>query len=261
MKVKFLGTGTSMGVPLIGCKCAVCTSKDFRDKRLRSSILINSKGKTILVDASSDFRTQALIFRIKKIDGIFITHPHADHVFGLDDTRIYYLREKRPMEIWGSSFTVENIRKLFFYAFEGKRDERLVKPSFNLHTIEQRQRIFGINVTPVFALHGDMPVTGFRFDNLGYITDFNFIEDKEVNKLKGVDTLIVGALRYTPSVSHLTIDRAIEFVGRVKPRIAYFTHFSHEIMHSKLEKELPSNIKPAFDGLEIFVRNKNGRNR
>jgi len=254
VKVKFLGTGTSMGVPLIGCNCAVCKSKDFRDKRLRSSVLIENNGKTILIDASSDFRLQALIYRIKKIDAIFITHPHADHVFGLDDTRIFYLRQKKPMEVWGSEFTVENIRKLFFYAFEGKRDERLVKPSFNLNVIDRRIKLFGLHISPVNAIHGDMPVSGFRFNNFGYITDFNFIEDKEIKKFFGVRTLVVGALRYSPSISHLTIDRAIEFVNRIKPEIAYFTHFSHEIMHSKLEKELPENIKPAFDGLEIEVR-------
>ncbi len=253
MKVKFLGTGTSMGVPLIGCKCEVCTSKDFRDKRLRSSILIEHRGKNILVDASSDFRLQALIYRIERVDAIFITHPHADHVFGLDDTRIFYLRQKKPMEIWGSEFTISNIKKLFFYAFEGKRDERMVKPSFNLNIIERPINLFGLKITPVKAIHGDMPVSGFRFDNFGYITDFNFIEDREIKKLKGVKTLVVGALRYTPSISHLTIDRAIEFVNRVNPEIAYFTHFSHEILHSRLEKELPENIKPAFDGLEIEV--------
>ncbi len=253
MKVKFLGTGTSMGVPLIGCNCAVCKSKDFRDRRLRSSVLIENRGKTILVDASSDFRLQALIYGIKKIDAIFITHPHADHVFGLDDTRIFYLRQKKPMEVWGSEFTVENIKKLFFYAFEGKRDERLVKPSFNLNVINGRIKLFGLKITSVNAIHGDMPVSGFRFNNFGYITDFNFIEDKEIKKFFGVRTLVVGALRYSPSISHLTIDRAVEFVNRIKPEIAYFTHFSHEVMHSKLEKELPENIKPAFDGLEIEV--------
>jgi len=253
VKVKFLGTGTSMGVPLIGCKCKVCTSKDFRDKRLRSSVLIEHKGKSILVDASSDFRLQALIYRVKKIDAIFITHPHADHLFGLDDTRIYYLRQKKPIDIWGSEFTISNIKKLFFYAFDDRRDERMVKPSFNLNLIDKPIKVFGLKITPVKAIHGDMPVTGFRFNNFGYITDFNFIEENEIKKFFGVKTLVVGALRYTPSISHLTIDRAVEFVNRIKPEMAYFTHFSHEVMHSKLEKELPENIKPAFDGLEIEV--------
>ncbi len=253
MKVKFLGTGTSMGVPLIGCKCEVCTSKDFRDKRLRSSALIEHNDKTILIDASSDFRTQALIYRVHKIDAVFITHPHADHVFGLDDTRIFYLRQKRPIKIYGSELTISNIKKLFFYAFENRGDERMVKPSFELNCVNGEINLFGLKIIPVKAIHGDMPVTGFRFDDFGYITDFNFIEESEMKKLKGVKVLVVGALRYTPSISHLTIDRAIEFVGMIKPEKAYFTHFSHEILHSRLEKELPENIIPAFDGLEIEV--------
>ncbi len=253
MKVRFLGTGTSMGVPLIGCNCEVCTSRDFRDKRLRSSIMIEFNGKCVLIDASSDFRVQALIYRINRIDAILITHPHADHVFGLDDTRIFYLKNRKPVELWGSEFTIDNLKRLFFYAFEGKRDERLVKPSFNLNKVREKFELFGVTITSVNAIHGDMPVTGYRVNNLGYITDFNFIEEKEIEKLKGVKTLIVGALRYSPSISHLTIDRAIEFVKKVKPEVAYFTHFSHEILHSRLEKELPANIIPAYDGLEIEV--------
>ncbi|PJB77447.1 MAG: MBL fold metallo-hydrolase, partial [Acidobacteria bacterium CG_4_9_14_3_um_filter_49_7] len=206
MRITFLGTGTSMGVPLINCSCPVCTSGDPKDKRTRASLKIETGEHTVLVDASSDFHQQALRFDIPTIDGIFLTHPHADHVFGLDDTRIYSLREKRPIHIFGNAYTLKNIRHIFSYAFQDDRDERLVKPLFQLHELKRSQELFGRPVTCVNLNHGGMPVTGYRFGNFAYLTDFAEIEESELSLLDGVTHLVVGALRYTPSISHLTVE-------------------------------------------------------
>jgi len=251
MNVTFLGTGTSMGVPLINCSCPVCTSSDAKDKRTRASLKIETGGHTVLVDASSDFRQQALRFGIPTIDGIFLTHPHADHIFGLDDTRIYSLREKRPIHIFGSAYTLKNIRHIFSYAFQAVRDERLVKPLFHLHELKQSQELFGLKVTTLKLNHGGMPVTGYRFGNFAYLTDFAEIEESELSLLDGVTHLVVGALRYTPSISHLTVEQAVQFIDKIQPEIAWLTHCSHEISHSKLENELPDHIHVAYDGLSF----------
>ena len=251
MKVTFLGTGTSMGVPLLNCHCPVCTSTDPKDRRMRASVKIETKDATLLIDASSDFRRQALQFGIPTIDGIFLTHPHADHVFGLDDTRIYSLREKRPIRIFGSAYTMKSVRHIFSYAFEAVRDERLVKPLFQLQELKRKQELFGLPVTCLRMDHGGMPVTGYRIGNFAYLTDFAEIEESELDLLDGITHLVVGALRYTPSISHLTVEQAIHFIEKIQPETAWLTHCSHEISHNKLEHELPVHIHVAYDGLSF----------
>ncbi len=251
MKITFLGTGTSMGIPLINCNCPVCTSSDPRDKRMRASVKIETGTHTLLIDAASDFRQQALRFNIPTIDGIFLTHPHADHIFGLDDTRIYTLREKRPIQIFGNAYTLKNIRHIYSYAFETVRDERLVKPLFQLNELKQKQELFGLAITTLRLNHGGMPVTGYRIGNFAYLTDFAEIEKSELSLLNGVTHLVVGALRYTPSVSHLTVEQAIQLIEKIRPEKAWLTHCSHEISHSKLESQLPTPIHVAHDGLSF----------
>ncbi len=253
MKLTFFGTGTSMGIPLINCGCPVCTSDDTRDTRLRCGARLEVNGHSLLIDASSDLRHQALRYGLPTIDGIFVTHPHADHVFGLDDTRIFSLREDRPIHLYAADYTLKNIRRLFWYAFEGPRDERMVKPVFRLHPLADRQELFDTEITCIHATHGDMPVTGFRFGPLTYITDFNHIEPAEKEKVRGSQVLVLGALRHSPSASHLTVKQALDLVHDLKPSQTWLTHFSHEIRHRELEEQLPEHVHAAYDGLEIEI--------
>lgn len=253
MKITFLGTGTSLGIPIINCPCIVCNSKDGKDKRLRCSIKIEFKKLNFLVDASSDLRQQALKYGLPSLDGIFLTHSHADHILGLDETRLFSLVFRKPVNLFASSQTFEGIKKLFWYAFETNKDKRMLKPYFKLNVIDNKKSIYKMDVTPIFANHGEMPVTGFRFNNFTYITDFKKIENNELLKIKGSKILVLGALRYSDSISHLTINEAIKLAKKIKAEKTYLTHFSHEILHSKLDKELPKNIFPAYDGLELEI--------
>ncbi len=253
MKLTFLGTGTSMGVPLINCHCRVCKSDDPRDTRLRCGARLELNGHTILIDASSDLRQQALQYGLSTIDGVFVTHPHADHVFGLDDTRIFSLRENRPIHLYAADYTLKNIRRLFWYAFEGPRDERMVKPVFRLHQLAGEQTLFDTEITCIHATHGDMPVTGFRFGALTYITDFNHIDPTERDKMRGTEILVLGALRHSPSASHLTVEQALDLAGDIQAGQTWLTHFSHEICHRELEEFLPDHVYAAYDGLEIEI--------
>ena len=253
MKLTFFGTGTSMGIPLINCDCPVCQSGDPRDKRLRSGARLEIGNRTVLIDASSDLRQQVLTFGLERLDGIFVTHSHADHIFGLDDTRIFSLRNRTPVRIFASEETRSSIRRLFWYAFDEPRDEGLVKPVFQLLQPEAARTELGIPVTPIPLMHGTMPTWGFRFGALAYLTDFNVIDDDHIAQLNGLDTLVLGALRFSPSISHLTVPQAIDLAVRIGARMTYLTHFTHEICHRKLAAQLPEGIRPAYDGLEIVV--------
>lgn len=253
MKLTFLGTGASMGIPIINCDCGVCTSHDARDARLRCGARLEINGRTYLIDASSDLRQQALRYGLDRLDGVFITHSHADHVFGLDDTRIYSIRTRSPIRIFASRATLDSIRRLFWYAFEGPRDERLAKPVFQMTTPEDAAVQDELDVASIPVLHGKMPVTGYRFGKLAYLTDFNRIGDEALNMLTGLDTLVLGALRHSPSISHLTIPEAIALAEQIRPRITYLTHFTHEVSQRELEQTLPNHIRPAYDGLVIDI--------
>jgi len=251
MRFTFAGTGTSMGVPLIGCDCPVCRSDDPKDRRLRCGGILELDGRVYLIDAAPDLRQQLLNHRIRRLDGVLITHPHADHVFGLDDTRIFTLRSGRPLPLYASPETCDQVRRLFWYAFEPVRDDRLVKPSFDLQPVRGPFTIEGRTVVPITAHHGEMPVTGFRIGNFAYLTDFNRIDPAEAAHLRGVDTLVLGALRYTPSATHLTIPQAVAVAREIGAATTWLTHFTHEVSHRKLATELPDGIRPAWDGLRI----------
>ena len=256
MKVTILGTGTSQGVPVIGCKCAVCRSEDVKDKRLRSAIMVEDGNTRIVVDVGPDFRQQMLRHSVYNLDAILLTHEHADHIFGLDDIRSFNWLQKSPMNIYCEPRVQESLRNIFNYVFAENKMPGI--PQMNLINLQNEKfRIERINITPIRLLHQYLPVFGFRFDRFAYLTDFNVIEEQELEKLYGIDTLVICALRKTPHVSHLNLSGALELIKRIAPRKAYFTHLSHEIgKHRDLLTELPPNIEPAYDGLMLEIKNR-----
>ena len=252
LKITFLGTGTSSGVPMIGCSCEVCTSADKKDNRLRSGILVESGTTTLVVDTTPDFRYQMLRAKVKKLDAVLFTHPHKDHIAGLDDVRAYNYFQHKPMELYANSLTEEAIKREFAYAFSDKKYPGL--PNLNLNTIDDKPFVVGdIPVTPILVWHLKMPVLGFRFGNFTYITDANKIEEQEKEKIKGSTVLVLNALRKEKHISHFTLDEAIDMVQQLAIPKAYFTHISHQLgKHEVINAELPVGIELAYDGLEIF---------
>jgi phosphoribosyl 1,2-cyclic phosphate phosphodiesterase len=251
LKINFLGTGTSTGVPMIACDCAVCTSPDEKDKRLRSSILVESPTTTIVIDTGPDFRIQMLRLNIKKLDAVLFTHSHKDHVAGLDDVKAFNFFQKKQMELYANSQTEEALRREFYYAFMDTKYPGI--PELNLNTIAMEPfRIGDIPIIPILTWHLKMPVYGFRFGKFTYITDANRIEDEEKEKIKGSDVMVVNALRKQSHLSHFSLGEAIELVQELKIKTAYFTHISHQMgLHSEIESELPDGMHLAYDGLQL----------
>lgn len=251
LKITFLGTGTSSGVPLIGCDCAVCTSADPKDNRLRSSILVESATTTLVVDTGPDFRYQMLREKVKKLDAVVFTHPHRDHMAGLDDVRAYNFFQKKHIDIYADSLMESAIRRDFYYAFADTRYPGI--PELNLISISDEPFIVGdIPVMPVKVWHLKMPVLGFRFGNFTYITDANRIEEEEKNKIRGSEILVLNALRKQQHISHFTLGEAVDMVQELRVPLGYFTHMSHQIgLHADIEAELPDNIHLAWDGLVL----------
>ena len=251
MKVTFLGTGTSQGVPVIACECAVCSSPDSKDKRLRSSIMVEQNGKTIVVDTGPDFREQMLRHQVKQLDAILYTHAHRDHLSGLDDIRGFNFKMKRAIDVYCEKRVEAAIRKEFFYAFEEPKYPGV--PEMNLHqiTLEPFQ-VLGIPIIPIQVFHHRMKVLGFRFGDFVYITDANRIEPEELEKMKGCKVLVLNALRREEHISHFTLKEAVDLVNLLNPEAAYFTHISHQLgLHQEVEDELPVHIHLAYDGLEL----------
>ncbi len=250
MKLTFLGTGTSTGVPTLGCSCPVCTSTAPHDKRTRPSLLLEYSGRTVLVDTTPDFRAQALREKIQRVDAIVFTHAHADHVLGLDDVRPFYFRQQVPIPLYADARCMESLRRIFAYIFDQtyayggilKVDPHLISGPFDLW--EER-------VTPVTVLHGNLPVLGFRFNRSAYVTDFSTIPEESFPMLEGRDVLILEALRYKPQPTHSTIEHSLSLVERLKPSRAYFTHIAHELSHEETNAKLPPNVQLAYDGLKI----------
>lgn len=253
MKITFLGTGTSQGVPLISCDCMVCSSGDPKDKRLRSSILIEEKGKTIVIDTGPDFRQQMLRERIKNLDAVVFTHEHKDHTAGFDDIRAFNYINNKKMDVYASARVQEAIRREFAYIFSDFKYPGI--PEINLHLLEnQLMDIEGVRFLPIEVMHYKLPVFGFRIQDFTYITDANYISDVEKEKIKGTKVLVLNALRREPHISHYTLKEAIELVEEIQPERAYFTHISHQLgLHSDVQKELPPSIELAYDGLKIHV--------
>ena len=253
LTITFLGTGTSSGVPMVACSCEVCTSADPMDNRLRSSIMVQSASTTIIVDATPDFRYQMLRRKVKDIDAILITHPHKDHVAGLDDTRPFQFFTHKPTQIYGNKMSLEGIEREIPYAFQDIRYPGV--PKINLHEISLDAFTIGdIPVKPVLVWHHRMPVYGFRFGGFTYITDANRIDDSEKEKIRGSEVIVLNALRNETHISHFTLRQAIDLVRELEIPKAYFTHISHQLgLHKIVSSSLPAGILLAYDGLVISL--------
>ncbi len=263
MKITVLGSGTSHGVPSIGCDCEVCRSSDPRDRRTRPSILIELDGdppsrfagavRSVLVDTSTDLRTQALANDIRRVDAILFTHTHADHIFGLDDVRRFNQMQHGAIACFADAQTVRDLRRIFAYVFEPPRQKGGGLPELSLFQIEGTFTLGGVEFVPVPLLHGLLPVLGFRVGAFAYLTDCNCIPDASWPLLEGVRTVIIDALRRRPHSTHFSVDEAIAAVRRLGAGRAYFTHICHDLPHAATNAELPRGIELAYDGLVLTV--------
>jgi phosphoribosyl 1,2-cyclic phosphate phosphodiesterase len=250
----FLGTGTSQGVPLIGCQCEVCQSNDEKDKRLRSSVLVRTQKTTIVVDTGPDFRQQMLREKVNQLDAVLFTHEHKDHIAGLDDIRAYNFILKKKMPVYANAKVIKALEREFHYIFHDEKYPGV--PEIEIHEININGFIIGdIQILPVEVMHYKLPVYGFVFNKkIAYITDANYISESEKDKLKNLDVLILNALRREKHISHFTLFEAIELIQELKPRKAFLTHISHQLgKHEVVSKELPENIFLAYDGLSIVI--------
>ena len=251
LKITILGSGTSSGVPMIACECYVCTSPDKKDKRLRASILVESANTTIVVDTTPDFRYQMLRANVKKLDAVLFTHPHKDHIAGLDDIRAFNFSSQQTMNVYANSLTEEALKREFNYAFSDKKYPGI--PEINLNTITVEPFVIGdIPIIPIQVWHLKMPVLGFRFGKFTYITDANKIDEQEKEKIRGSEVIVLNALRKQQHISHYNLAEAIELVQELQIPTAYFTHISHQLgRHTEIEYELPENIHLAYDNLVL----------
>ena len=246
-----MGTGTSSGVPMIGCSCPVCISADSRDCRLRSSVLIESPETTIVIDTTPDFRYQMLRRKVKKLDAVVFTHPHKDHMAGLDDIRAFNFFSGKSMPVYANSLTEEALRRDFYYAFSDTKYPGV--PELDIHTITDAPfQIQDLLIQPILTWHLKMPVLGFRVGPFTYITDANYIEDAEKEKIKGSSVLVLNALRKEHHISHFNLQQAVDLVEELQVPEAYFTHISHQMgLHSEVEAELPQGVHLSYDGLML----------
>ena len=253
MKITFLGTGTSQGVPLIACDCEVCRSTDEKDKRLRSSILIEDGEKVFVIDTGPDFRQQMLREDVKRLDAVIFTHEHRDHIAGLDDIRAFNFTMKQAIDIYADDNVENALRRSLWYIFS--EDKYPGIPEVNMHHINGEPFTIGqTKFIPIQVMHHLLPVWGFRINNFTYITDANSIPEKEKEKIYGSEVLVLNALRREKHISHFTLDEAIETIKELKPKEAYLTHISHQLgKHADVEKELPPHIHLAYDGLKLVL--------
>jgi len=252
MKVTFLGTGTSQGVPVITCNCEVCRSTDKRDKRLRTSILIETEDKTIVVDSGPDFRCQLLRENVKDLDAVLFTHEHKDHIAGLDDIRPFNYLLHKVIDVYATERVQLALKREFYYFFAETKYHGL--PQVNLHQITNGQdfKIGESTITPFEVMHHLLPITGYRIGDFTYITDAKTVSDVSFEKIKGTKILVINALQKASHISHFTVDEAMAFAEKVGAEITYLTHISHNLgQHEDVEKELPQNIRLAYDGLKL----------
>ncbi len=253
MKITFLGTGTSQGVPVIACNCAICTSPDARDKRLRSSIMIEAEGKVIVIDSGPDFRYQMLRAQVKHLDAIVFTHEHKDHIAGMDDIRAFNYRQEAAIDVYATTRVQESLKREFSYVFAEMKYPGI--PEINLHTIDLAPFFIGhVKFIPIEVMHYKLPVLGFRIGDFTYITDAKTISEKERQKIKGTKILVINALQIEKHISHFTFLEAIAFAKEIGAEKTYFTHISHRLgRHEATLGVLPENITLAYDGLVLEV--------
>jgi phosphoribosyl 1,2-cyclic phosphate phosphodiesterase len=254
LKITFLGTGTSQGVPVIGCTCEVCRSIDFRDKRLRTSVLIETRGHTFIIDTGPDFRQQMLREQVSRLDAVIFTHAHRDHTAGLDDVRAFNFMQDMDMPVYGTAEVLQQLKVEYAYAF-GKEYYPGI-PRLSLNQIDHEPfAVNHISFTPLPVMHLKMPVLGFRIENFSYITDANYIPGDTIDKLEGTEVLVLNALQREQHISHFNLSEALKMVETIGPKKTYFTHVSHKLgLHADVEKELPEGVSLAFDGLQVVVR-------
>ncbi len=254
LKITVLGSGTSMGVPTLGCSCRVCQSNDPHDKRLRPSLLLSRGGQNVVIDTTPDFRQQALRVGLQRLDAILLTHGHADHILGFDDIRPFNIRQRSALPVYSNEETFRIIRRVFAYVFDDKPTLSTV-PSVTLNAIQRPLELLGIPFVPVPLLHGDMEVLGFRFGRAAYLTDFSRIPDSSMAMLKGLDEVVLDALRDTPHPMHQTVDQALALIQQLQPRRAWFTHIAHDLPHAATNERLAKmgypQVQLAYDGLEF----------
>ncbi len=249
MRITILGCGTSTGVPVIGCRCSVCTSNDPRNRRTRTSALFQVRGCNILVDTSTDLRAQCLANHIERIDAVLFTHPHADHIHGIDELRIFNLLQRTSIPCYGNEETIKRIRGMFRYIFS--EDNNSWKPRLTLNIMDSPQKIMDTEVIPVRILHGRLSILGYRIEDAAYLTDCSEVPPDSLKLLDGIGLLIIGALREKPHPTHFTIRQAIELSERLVPQRTVLTHLSHSVDYPLHSKDLPSGVEFAYDGMEI----------
>ena len=258
LRLTVLGSGTSMGVPTLGCSCRVCSSEDPRDRRTRSSVLLEADGRNVVIDTTPDFRTQALRERLGRLDAVVYTHGHADHILGLDDIRPFNIKQKSTIPLYASPETLAILRRTFSYIFDDSATPHSTLPGVRVNTIDGPFDPFAlpgrrIEVVPVPVRHGPIEVLGFRIGRFAYLTDFSSIPDESKALLGDMDDLILDALRHTPHPMHSTVEQSLALVEELRPRRAWFTHIAHELAHEETNKRLPENVNLAYDGLSFEV--------
>ncbi|MGL4994142.1 MAG: MBL fold metallo-hydrolase [Bacteroidales bacterium] len=252
MKVTFLGTGTSSGVPEIGCECKVCLSDDSRDKRTRCSLLLECSGKSFVIDCGPDFRQQCLSVGLNRVDAVLLTHNHFDHIGGLEELRP--ITANRAMPIWCEPYVQDQLRQRLHYVFSITIKGYASNIIFESIDVSQSFNIDGIEILPIRMYHHKLPVVGFRIGNLAYLTDFTQISDDELSKIDGVEVLIIEALRHSDHISHISVSQALDIIKRISPSKSYLIHMNHQFgLHTEIEPTLPSGVFVAYDGLTFTV--------
>ncbi len=251
MQITFLGTGTSQGIPVIACDCAICKSTDNRDKRLRTSVMVEVNGKNLVIDTGPDFRQQMLREDVQQLDAVLFTHEHMDHLAGLDDVRAFNFKQRRDMDLYCDERVYKRLLEQFPYAFDEFKYPGV--PELKTHIIDGTAfELDAIKIQPIEVLHYKLPVLGFRIGDFSYITDANYISEEEQTKIKGSKILVINALRQEKHISHFTLEEALEMIERLEVEQAYLIHLSHQMgFHKEIEASLPKNVKIAYDGLKL----------